>query len=247
MLNFKEWIVNESKFMQLDKDQQEDVDLIADKILEIVQTNSEKDLYVKMFYQKMLIGEIKRKDGRRPVPVYLKHENTDTFGLYNPKEDEIIMNLKTMIKFKDRKLSGRQIPSIINTLSHEAIHAIDPKFNPQIINPEKMAKKASEKKQYWSQGNMPSYYKSPAEFDAYGMGIVSNIRWKFNKSDEQGKNEVISGLENLLRTGDDDIIDVISKDDYVAMLHWKTKPTLWRKFQQRLFNLLQELKSEQIT
>jgi hypothetical protein len=32
-----------------------------------------------------------------------------------------------------------------------------------------------------------------------------------------------------------------------AINYWKTKPTLWRKFQQRLFNLLQELKSEQIT
>jgi hypothetical protein len=28
------------------------------------------------------------------------------------------------------------------------------------------------------------------------------------------------------------------------MLHWKDKPKLWRKFQKRLFNLLQDLKSE---
>jgi len=36
MLNFKKWMINESKFMQLDKDQQEDVYLVADKILKIV-------------------------------------------------------------------------------------------------------------------------------------------------------------------------------------------------------------------
>ena len=64
MLNFKEWIVNESKFMQLDKDQQEDINLIADKMLEIAMTNSEED-----YYKKILAGEIRRTDGRRPIPV----------------------------------------------------------------------------------------------------------------------------------------------------------------------------------
>jgi hypothetical protein len=239
MLNFKEWIVNESKFMQLDKDQQEDINLIADKMLEIAMTNSEED-----YYKKILAGEIRRKDGRRPIPVYLKYEDINAFGEYNVNNDEITMNLRTIIKFKNKKLSGRQIPSIVNFLSHEAIHAIDPKFNPDIIEPRSAAEKAWNRQQFWSQGNKPSYYKSPAEFDAYGMGIVSNIRWKFNKSDKQGKNKVISGIENLLRTGDDDIIEVINKDDYVAMLHWKDKPKLWRKFQKRLFNLLQDLKSE---
>jgi hypothetical protein len=41
--------------------------------------------------------------------------------------------------------------------------------------------------------------------------------------------------------------NIINRNDYEALMHWKTKPTLWRKFQQRLFNLLQELKSEQTT
>ena len=66
MLNFKKWMINESKFMQLDKDQQEDVYLVADKILKIVISKSSEedlyDLYTRTFVKKVLVGEIKRKD-----------------------------------------------------------------------------------------------------------------------------------------------------------------------------------------
>ena len=232
-------MISESKFMQLDKDQQDDVNLIADKILDMVMTSPEEDKYRKIF-----VGEITRKDGRRSIPVYLKYEDGNFFGEYRVDNDEIIMNSRTMIQFKNRRLSGRHIPSIVNMISHEAIHAIDPKFNPDIIDSHLATEKAWARQQFWSQGNKPSYYKSPAEFDAYGMGIVSNIRWKFNKSDELGKNKLISGIENYLKTGDDDIIDVINRDDYIAMLNWQDKPKLWRKFKHRLFNLMQDLKSQ---
>ena len=60
MLNFKKWMISESKFMQLDKDQQDDVNLIADKILDMVMTSPEEDKYRKIF-----VGEITRKDGRK--------------------------------------------------------------------------------------------------------------------------------------------------------------------------------------
>ena len=256
MLNFKEWIVNESKFMQLDKDQQEDVDLIADKILKIVISKSRVeedlyDLYTRTFIKKVLVGEIKRKDGRRPVPVYLHdYGDNNVVAYYNPKTDEIVMNVRSLSVFRDNRhffinTNGRKIPSIVNALSHETIHAIDPKLNPQIINPENRAKKASEKKQFFSQGNVSSYYKSPEEFDAYGMGILSDIKVGFHDTDEQYKSRIISVLEEFLRTGNYDMTsNIINRNDYEALMHWKTKPTLWRKFQQRLFNLLQELKKE---
>jgi len=256
MLNFKEWIVNESKFMQLDKDQQEDVYLIADKILKIVISKSRVeedlyDLYTRTFIKKVLVGEIKRKDGRRPVPVYLHdYGDNNVVAYYNPKTDEIVMNVRSLSVFRDNRnffinTNGRKIPSIVNALSHETIHAIDPKLNPQIINPENRAKKASEKKQFFSQGNVSSYYKSPEEFDAYGMGILSDIKVRFHDTDEQYKSRIISVLEEFLRTGNYDMTsNIINRNDYEALMHWKTKPTLWRKFQQRLFNLLQELKKE---
>jgi hypothetical protein len=257
MLNFKKWMISESKFMQLDKDQQEDVYLIADKILKIVISKSRVeedlyDLYTRTFIKKVLVGEIKRKDGRRPVPVYLHdYGDNNVVAYYNPKTDEIVMNVRSLSVFRDNRnffinTNGRKIPSIVNALSHETIHAIDPKLNPQIINPENRAKKTSEKKQFFSQGNVSSYYKSPEEFDAYGMGILSNIKVRFYDTDEQYKSTIISVLEEFLRTGNYDMTsNIINRNDYEALMHWKTKPTLWRKFQQRLFNLLQELKKEQ--
>lgn len=116
---------------------------------------------------------------------------------------------------------------------HELGHAIDTKYqsptwvgvskkhqnNPAVTDIEKTA-----------------YVKEPVEFDAMGSHITYVIEKDFNENGEIVRKRIIKGLTEWLKNGGDFpyvTTDVINK--------WQTKPTLWKKFQTRIWNLVQKL------
>jgi len=228
MLNFKKWIISESKFMQLDKDQQDQIVKIAAEIGRVIRREDIPQTGKK-------IAEFERKDGRKPVPIWLITPTVDELdskiaGNYLP-----YMNLMTINANSDIVWSKT---GLITLLSHEMTHAIDPK----LVKGGKYLSKVPVGYDFNKEKEISSYFKSPEEFDAYGTSIVTEIKAYPNKQ------EIISQLENFLRNNDDKLLKLLKKlssSSVAAINYWKTKPTLWRKFQQRLFNLLQELKSEQ--
>jgi hypothetical protein len=227
MLNFKEWMISESKFMQLDKDQQDQIVKIAAEIGRVIIREDIPQTGKK-------IAEFERKDGRKPVQIWLTKPTVDGLdskiaGNYFP-----YMNLMTINANSDTVWSRT---GLIALLSHEMTHAIDPK----LVKGGKYLSKVPVNYDFNKEKERSSYFKSPEEFDAYGTSIVTHIKAYPNKQ------EIISQLESFLRNNDDKLLKNLSSTEREAINYWKTKPTLWRKFQQRLFNLLQELKSEQIT
>ena len=82
------------------------------------------------------------------------------------------------------------------------------------------------------------YALEPAEFDAMGTHIAELIKAIFRNKDDAGKLEIIKVIENWLRNGGD-----IPYIEPSIIEKWKTDPKLWRKFQERMYNLLSDLKN----
>ena len=114
---------------------------------------------------------------------------------------------------------------------HELGHAIDTKYqsptwvgkrhqnNPAITDEDKTA-----------------YAKEPVEFDAMTSHIAHIIQSQFRENGEVIKKRIIDGLTEWLKKGGD--FPYVSTD---VINKWKTNPTLWKKFQSRVWNLVQKL------
>lgn len=71
-----------------------------------------------------------------------------------------------------------------------------------------------------------------------GTHIAELIKAIFRNKDDAGKLEIIKVIENWLRNGGD-----IPYIEPSIIEKWKTDPKLWRKFQERMYNLLSDLKN----
>jgi hypothetical protein len=158
----------------------------------------------------------------RKVPVYMgKYAE----AVYQKHRDAIV------IPYGDLNMER-----IKDDIQHEIGHLLDKK----ILNTKWQG--ASEKyydvvpKQELTDREKHIYVKEPVEFDAAGTHGDYLIRNNFENSDDKSKQKIIDDLKKWLKYGDSmpffptDLVNI-----------WKTKPTLYRKFQQRVYNLVQDL------
>jgi len=108
--------------------------------------------------------------------------------------------------------------SLKGAISHEMIHAIDPK-------------KGKDKN--------PDDFISPSEFDAYGSQIEIELKTKLaDKSIPiEKRKEKLKTYKNWLQTGKgippNFLFDI-----------WKKNPYLWRKFRQKLYTTITDIEQE---
>lgn len=126
---------------------------------------------------------------------------------------------------------------IFQNLLHEIGHAYDHKYTSPNWNG------LSDKYQNLPQPPITDYEKSvyvkePVEFDTIGTNIAEVIKTNFKLANNKDKVRIITDLTNWLRKSNDEF-PYISPE---TIQSWKSKPTLWRKFQERIWNLIQELK-----
>lgn len=158
---------------------------------------------------------------------------------------------------------GKQLPNVIqlndyiarssdslrvtNLISHEITHALDPKlqssaYKQQVIP--KVNKILAAQRLAGPEGDGlddDGYENLPHEFDAFGGGIANSIRRQYTSLNAQEKPVFLQELETWLRNGGDPPRS-IPIGNTGNIYTWQSKPTLWRKFQQRMYNLIQELK-----
>ena len=127
---------------------------------------------------------------------------------------------------------------IFQDLMHEIGHAYDPKYKSPSW------KGLSKKYQQLPQPPITDYEKSvylkePVEFDTIGTNVAEIIKINFELANNEDKTKMINDLTDWLRKSSDEF-PYISPE---AIRTWKSRPNLWRKFQERIWNLIQELKS----
>ena len=126
---------------------------------------------------------------------------------------------------------------------HELGHAFDPKMKSNKWKNSDRYNKLQNKAQRGialSDEEQKSYTKEPAEFEAYGAEMAARIKIVLGNLPPEQKPIFIQQLERWLRNGGES--PTIARIDPAFIAACKTKPTLWRRCQQKLFNLIQELK-----
>lgn len=219
-MNFKLWL--ESKFINIPPETQSGLEDVIRQL-----SNGEM--------QDGQIGQIPFTDHKgqnRPIAV-IGNSKLSSIGYYDPNRHTISINTKSAVRFKSQEL--------FNILSHELTHAIDPKYHPTM--PDAWFDKGIARGQFDS--TKAIYEKTPTEFDAFGGGMANTIRQQYNTLSPQQKPQFIADIENWLKGSGQVPFSVSHNNQNIwAIEAWKTKPTLWKKFQQRMYQLVQELKNQ---
>jgi hypothetical protein len=218
-VSFKVWF--ESKFTNVPPDILNYYEKLVDKITSIMSSLKK----VNDHNVKTKIGEI-TVFGRN-IPIYIGK----TLGNRSHYDYE---NNRILIQYNDD----------LNTISDDLLHELGHATNPTYTSP-KWSGVGSKYKLYpQTDAEKTAYVKEPVEFDAMGAHAAEIIKANFRvaKNDEHNneKYKIVKNLIDWLKTNSDDFpwidINVIKK--------WKTKPTLWKKFQSRIWNLTRDLKKE---
>jgi len=203
----------ESSFQYITPEMEEQFNVIKDKF--ISHKNSIKIAH--QYHSKFPLVEIKINGEKIKVlagyDIYRSHYNDKTKTIFiSYNEDQEIM---------------------IKQLWHEFGHVADPKYrSPTWGGP-------SERYKQDPQTNVElfNYSKEPIEFDAIGTNIAYSLEKSFLSGKKKERERMIAGLEMWLKIGGE--FPYISSDVFEK---WRTKPTLWKKFQSRIWNLAQKLK-----
>jgi hypothetical protein len=132
----------------------------------------------------------------------------------------------------------RHIDDFLSTLIHEIIHTLDPKITKGL--PQYLGLDLSEPLPE------PDFSKDYPEFDAVS-GEIYAYYLDIVKTNKKLANRFISELERWLKTertffGKQSVPTLFGT--YTAFINdWRKNPVFWRKFKQRMYNLLIKLKS----
>lgn len=240
-MNFKEWLLNESKFP-----------VLPNKI------GQHYEYELQNFEPKLeeIIEKIKQKLNQEPTSFSELIYQFDTYELSNRKK-YILKPIARIILTKEihgeaqggfeedrnivwvsRIIEPYQIKKV---LLHELGHLFDPKMRV----PEYMEKSRSKQ-----QTNPESqlYKTALTEFDANSAALQFFIKEKIVNSED--KNQIINNLEEIIRKGTniEDLSNFLDlpKELIVFIDNIKIKPSLHKRFISRMDNLLQSLKRQYI-
>lgn len=129
---------------------------------------------------------------------------------------------------------------ISRQIQHEIAHAVDKKLlSKKWTGPSDKYKTLMQRPTttYSSQEDL-TYLNEPIEFDAIGTAYATSVKGDFESLDVNKKQQMIKEFDNWLEYDGDNLplfnVGILPK--------WKTKPTLYRNFQQKVYTLVQELK-----
>jgi len=171
----------------------------------------------------------------------------------NPKLDLILINLSNF---------SNDLNSFLDTMEHELIHCVDPKFRGSSTYTYKKIKDLDKE---WSDVDYTNYTKSLHEFDAFSSPIINRLKRKRDIPSREVFKKSILKLINIIGQGKS-VKEIIedSKNHFAAryftdyemknsnlnkiindfnqavtlMVAWATNKTLWRKFLSRLSKVL---------
>jgi hypothetical protein len=135
-----------------------------------------------------------------------------------------IIRVNTIITLSKEKLK--------NTISHECIHALDTKT--KMVHQKKGA------------DNTPAYYKAPIEFDAYGSDLELFLKRFFANKQTLLKTrfQELNNFKSWLKYGKTTNAFIQKLFNYPQFTAWKTAPTLWKNFRQKLYTTLTDIERD---
>lgn len=219
-----------------------------EKLKQATEGKSYSEPYIPSTYNKYLkFDDLSGK----PIEVSVGYYNDPddlAGGRMDTNKDIMLINL---VFFGDRE-------SFLELGEHELVHAMDPKVRDVKVIGKMYPKKGAEPSK-----DMEKYLKSPWEFDAFTAPLINKLKSNLNKegADKAKDLQSIQQMFSELRTKSS---DEVSRDEkYVPLAHlfskreyndkewpkifndfaeelnkiktWITKPTLYKKFLQRLY------------
>jgi hypothetical protein len=125
---------------------------------------------------------------------------------------------------------------ILQQIEHEVGHLLDKKIKSKTWKgPSKKYIDAINKGELTDSEQL-AYDKEPVEFDAIGTSFDNYVKRIFKDVDLGVKQEMIDRFVVWLKLGGE-----VPYFNQEITERWQTNPTLWRKFQHRVYNLVQEL------
>ena len=178
---------------------------------------------------------------------FYNNPNDAGAGRMDTRKDVMLINLAFL---KDKE-------AFLDLGEHELVHAMDPKVRDVKIIGKMYPKKGAEPDK-----DVDKYLKSPWEFDAFTAPLVNKLKANLNKyGDKQKYTQELLQLFSDLKTKDAD--KLVDDDKYASLAYfftakepteenypkirdefhnelskiktWTTKPTLYKKFLQRLY------------
>ena len=133
-------------------------------------------------------------------------------------------------------------PHILDRIRYNVRHEIGHILDMKVLHPEFTAKDNEKYKELLAKPVLTDaekalYSKFPVEVDATGTEFDSIIRYNFKNADYKSKLEIIEKIKKWLKYGGDDL--PFFQPELVQA--WRTRPTLYKKFQKRVYNLVQDL------
>jgi len=239
-MKFRIWL--ERRFIQLPKEMPQRIILVARKLIQQLQ-NPRKMIDVIQSQEAYELDKIQLLDRLVPVHIIL---GGDVY--YDYKKDQINLGIHFITKtFKQMGEAG--ILRLLDALIHETSHSADPKFRSKTYRgPSKRYSGLVQK-----YGGMPmtpenvppedlqSYTKEPLEFEAVGASmsqsiLLAMIRPDIETNSEEQNKLMIQQIKQYLR--DEKELPEVFISFKWAIDAWKTKPTLWKKFKQKLFTFI---------
>jgi hypothetical protein len=224
MWNGVEKYLKESKFKSIPQDELNSLDNLIKQInlvkLRIYRNN-------KVSGTKIGLVRVSGTD----IPVYIGRYAEAQYRKYKS-------GYSIVVPYGDDLDESSVVERIRNDIYHEIGHILDIK----VSHPEFTAKNNERYKELLEKPELTDaeklfYSKFPPEVDAIGTQFDSVVRDNFKNVDYKSKLKVIEKIKEWLKYSGDNL--PFFQPEVVRA--WRTKPTLYRKFQKKVYNLVQEL------
>lgn len=180
----------------------------------------------------------KSQGEQRFIPIYAYDKSLipghfQSKAHYNDDWKAIFFDIKT--------LESGSATQLAQVAMHELTHAIDPKQNSKYkISPTENYRELPEGSPF----KYARYVKDAREFDAAGGEVYYLIASKLKHLSNKEATDLLANIQNWLKVGGKtpELLDSFGLTKRFEI--WKTRPTLWRRFKLRLYDLIQTLKGQ---
>lgn len=158
-------------------------------------------------------------------------------AVYDHNNQRVVVDPKNYLeRIQREKRNNIKVKDLKSILTHELTHSLDPKVRKRVP----FSKKYINYLQNYDGSGEPIHFYEPVEFDAIGSELASTVKMYFSRFAGEQKENLRSWMINWLRNDIREIPNFLAGYQ-TAITLWKKKPTLWKQFKQRLYNLVVKL------